>query len=108
MRRLPYKALLDLGFKRNECLSSDEVWFNEFGYNCFYLEKYLQKDINLQWFPDTGKIEMIRYKSFDPKDGEPIDILDRREITWEEMESFIKVFEREGDIKKPEYICRAC
>ena len=60
---ITYKETLDLGFKRND-LGGDEVWFNEFGYECFITKKTICKlkggsKIVAQWCPDYKVIELL-------------------------------------------------
>lgn len=92
---MKYKDLLNLGFKRNDCLKGDTVWFDEYGYECFFLEKTLFKakgfKVKLEWMPDDGKIELIEYRKHN--------VISRREITGDELKTIIKVLEREGDIE---------
>jgi hypothetical protein len=95
---LTYKKLLDRGFKRNDILSNDSGWFNQHGYPCFWLEREIFRNkkevIHIEWEPTKGKLELIA--THDEKD-----IVSRREITEDEMNVLIEVFERSGNIPEP-------
>lgn len=95
---LRYDSLLKMGFKRNDTLENDSVWFNKHGYHCFWLEKELFRNkkevIHIEWEPTKGKLELIA--THDNKD-----IVSRREITESEMKTLIDVFGRTGDIPEP-------
>lgn len=91
-----YKDLIDLGFKRDDCLQNDSIWFDQHGYECFFLEKEIFKNTIIQWYPNNvDKLELIVYCK------KNINVLSRREITVEEMMVLIKVMGREGDLPKP-------
>lgn len=53
-----YKTLIDLGFKRFE--GNDQVWFNKYGYDWFWLELKLTKRIHVFWCPEEKKIILRR------------------------------------------------
>jgi hypothetical protein len=95
---LMYNDLLKMGFKRNDILENDSMWFNQHGYRCFWLEKEIFRNkkevIHIEWEPTKGKLELIA--THDEKD-----IVSRREITEGEMRTLIDVFERSGNIPEP-------
>lgn len=95
---ITYNDLLKMGFKRNETLANDSMWFNQHGYHCFWLEKEIFKNkkevIHIEWEPTEGKIELIA--THDDRD-----IVSRREITEGEMRTLIDVFKRTGNIPEP-------
>jgi hypothetical protein len=60
---IKYKEVLDRGFKRLE-LGSDNVFFNEHGYEWFVAEKVIQKlnkgKLVATWCPETKTIELMK------------------------------------------------
>ena len=95
-----YGELLKLGFKRNECLANDSIYFDIYGYACFYLEKILHKDLEINWSPETQIIELIRYNAEN--------VIDRRQITKEECLSLCNIFGRKGKIQTYSGIASCC
>lgn len=90
---MKYKELINRGFVRHE--QDDNVWFEEYGYHYFFLEKEITKTMYFTWFPDDKKIELIFHQK-----GK---IQNRRELTIEEFKILEDVFNRKGDILKEEY-----
>ena len=95
---MKYKQLIDMGFKRVEIFSDDQVFLDEHGYECFWLEKTLYKKGNqhvyVEWEPTKGKMELITCH----KEAK---ITSRREITADEMKTLVTIFAREGDLPEP-------
>lgn len=88
--KLPYKELLDLGFTRIDIFANDPVFFNQHGYECFWLEfiffKKKKSMLYIHWYPETGKFELISsHKS---------DILSRFDITEKEALTMVGTLNR--------------
>lgn len=89
-----YKQLLDLGFVRNDTLRDDKVYFDQHGFECFWLEYILYNNgvtMLIMWYPLNSKFVFLTYYK-GTETG-------RREITSDEMMTLINVFNRQGDIK---------
>ena len=79
-----YKTLIDLGFKRFE--GNDTVWFNQYGYEWFWLELKLTKRIHVFWCPEDKKLILRRTNKKD-------DILAKHTIkSLKELKSCIQFF----------------
>jgi hypothetical protein len=56
--RIWYKELLSLGFDKKS--SKDEVFFELYGYEYFYMTLMLNKDILAEWSPTSGNVTLYR------------------------------------------------
>jgi hypothetical protein len=56
--KIKYKDIMNLGFK--EHFDTDQVYFDEFGFDYAIITKKLEKRISLDWAKDTQLCEMIR------------------------------------------------
>ena len=107
---LHYNTFLELGFKRNDLLSSDDCFLKQYGYKCFWLEypiilngsmnEPIGYESHIEWRPDTQKLEIV-----DSIDG---DIKKRIEITEAELLALVDIYNRSGDlpiISNQRYFC---
>lgn len=57
--KIKYSEVIALGFTEDD-MQSDEVYFNEYGYNYCIITKELTKKIYLDWAKETQLCEMVR------------------------------------------------
>lgn len=63
--KIKYSEVIALGF--TEDMQSDEVYFNEYGFDYCIITKELTKTIHLDWAKETQLCKMVRVDS--PKTG---------------------------------------
>lgn len=63
--KIKYSEIIALGF--TEDMQSDEVYFNEYGFDYCIITKELTKTIHLDWAKETQLCKMVRVDS--PKTG---------------------------------------
>jgi hypothetical protein len=63
--RIWYKELLSLGFDKKS--AKDEVFFELYGYEYFFMSLMLNKEILAEWSPTSGQVTLYR----DDKEGRP-------------------------------------
>lgn len=56
--RIWYKELLSLGFDKKS--SKDEVFFDLYGYEYFWMKLRLHDDILAEWSPTSGEVTLYR------------------------------------------------
>ena len=56
---ITYKQCVDLGFKRTN--ENDSQWFNQYGYDWFLVEKYINKHLYFSWDCETRFVDLIRH-----------------------------------------------
>jgi hypothetical protein len=84
---ITYKEVMLLGFVREE--KSDQVFYDQHGYNWFLVQKKLAKGFYLSWDCTEHTVELVRWN---PKNG---DILDRLPMySVEEIEEIIEFFRK--------------
>lgn len=79
--KINYKAALNRGFQRID--STDEVWFDDNGFDYFIMEKHISPSAVLYWDVKDHSVELC----FTDKDGV---VKDRRLVsTFPELESLV-------------------
>jgi hypothetical protein len=63
--RIWYKELLMLGFDKKS--AKDEVFFDLYGYEYFYMTLTLSKNVLAEWSPTSGQVTLYR----NDKEGRP-------------------------------------
>lgn len=56
--QIPYKEIIRLGFDIET--DTDKVYFDEYGFDYYIINKHLTKKIYLDWAKETRLCEMIR------------------------------------------------
>lgn len=99
-----YKELLGMGFKRNDILANDSLFFNQHGFACFWLEyKLYQKGsgedpkvyIFIEWEPTENRFYL--------KTHEKTDVTSNKEISFDEMKVLVSVNKRTGDLPTKDF-----
>lgn len=55
-----YKDVIDLDFKRIPF--PDSIFFNQYGFECFLVQKKLHKNFYAEWDCETRTVEIVKHK----------------------------------------------
>lgn len=79
-----YKDVVDLGFQRKE--QNDSVFFNQYGFNYYLMNKKLDKKITAEWDINERTVRIIRCN----KTGDILGQIDVANL--EELKKYIEFF----------------
>lgn len=86
MEKLTYKEVMDRGFEREE--DTDSVFFDQYGFEYFRVEKKLAKRISLEWDVNEHTVRAVRI------DREGFILGEIRFETIHELDQFIAFYEK--------------